>query len=54
MDPEAQAALHKQMQAGDLRLPFVVCTNGRGEGVYADGNYRIRMAQTLLEILRCQ
>ena len=53
-DSDAQAALHRQMQAGDLRLPFVVCTNGRGEGVYADGNYRIRMAQTLLEILRCQ
>ena len=51
-DPDAQAALHRQMQAGDLRLPFVVCTNGRGEGVYADGNYRIRMAQTLLEILK--
>ena len=49
-DPDALAALHLQMQVGDLRLPFVVCANRSGQGVYADANYRIRMAQTLLEI----
>jgi hypothetical protein len=49
-DPDALAALHLQMQVGDLRLPFVVCADGRGRGVYADANYRIRMAQTLLDI----
>lgn len=49
-DPEALAALHLQMQVGDLRLPFVVCADGRGRGVYADANYRIRMAQTLLDV----
>jgi hypothetical protein len=49
-DPDALAALHLQMQVGDLRLPFVVCGDGRGRGVYADANYRIRMAQTLLDV----
>ena len=49
-DPQALAALHRQMQAGDLRLPFVVCADRYGRGVYADANYRIRMAQTLLDI----
>lgn len=49
-DPDALAALHRQMQVGDLRLPFVVCANRRGYGVYADANYRIRMARTLLDI----
>ena len=49
-DPGALAALHLQMQVGDLRLPFVICADGQARGVYADANYRIRMAQTLLEI----
>jgi hypothetical protein len=49
-DPDALAALHLQMQAGDLRLPFVICADGSGRGVYADANYRIRMARTLLDI----
>ena len=49
-DPGTLAALHLQMQSGDLRLPFVVCIDSHGQGVYADANYRIRMAQTLLEI----
>ena len=49
-DSDALAALHQQMQIGDLRLPFVVCTDNHGFGVYADANYRIRMAQTLLDV----
>jgi hypothetical protein len=49
-DADALAALHRQMQVGDLRLPFVVCMDRIGQGVYADANYRIRMAQTLLDI----
>jgi hypothetical protein len=49
-DPEALAALHRQMQVGDLRLPFVICADRYGRGVYADANYKIRMAQTLLEV----
>ena len=49
-EPDALAALHRQMQVGDLRLPFVVCVDRHRQGVYADANYRIRMAQTLLEI----
>ena len=49
-DTGALAALHLQMQVGDLRLPFVVCADSRGRGVYADANYRIRMARTLLDI----
>ena len=49
-DPDALAALHLHMQAGDLRLPFVICVDNKGRGVFADANYRIRMAQTLLEI----
>lgn len=49
-DPEALAALYRQMQVGDLRLPFVVCIDRLGNGVFADANYRIRLAQTLLEI----
>ena len=49
-DPAGRAALHRGMQVGDLRLPFVICADGRGQGVYADANYRIRMARTLLEV----
>ena len=51
-DPEALAALHLQMRLGDLRLPFVVCVDSQDRGVYADANYRVRMAQTLLQVLR--
>ena len=49
-DSGALAALHRQMHMGDLRLPFAICMDRHGNGVYADANYRIRMAQTLLEI----
>ena len=49
-DPAALAVLHRQLQVGDLRLPFVVCADSRGRGVYADANYRIRLARTLLEV----
>lgn len=49
-DANALAALHRQMQLGDLRLPFAVCIDRHGNGVYADANYRIRMARTLLDI----
>ena len=51
-DTQTLAALHRQMQVGDLRLPFVVCADRHGNGIYADANYRIRLAQTLLEILK--
>jgi hypothetical protein len=46
-DHAALSALHLQMGVGDLRLPFVVCADARGRGVYASANYRIRLAQTL-------
>ena len=49
-DPEAVAALHRIMQVGDLRLPFVISVNQLDRGVYATANYNIRMAQTLLMI----
>lgn len=49
-DPDALAALHRQMQVGDLRLPFVICADAQAQGIYAEANYRIRMAQTLLDI----
>lgn len=49
-DPQAEAALHRIMQVGDLRLPFVVSVDHRDLGVYATANYNIRMAQTLLLI----
>ena len=49
-DPDALGALHRQMHVGDLRLPFTVCTDSCGRGVYADANYRIGLARTLLEI----
>ena len=51
-DPNGLAALHLQMRSGDLRLPFVLCADKHGRGVYADANYRIRMARTLLDIQR--
>ena len=51
-DPDALAALYRQMQIGDLRLPFTVCIDSLGRGAYADANYRIRQAQTLLDVLR--
>ena len=49
-DIPALTHLHRQMQVGDLRLPFVVCMDQQGRGVYANANYQIRMAQTLLKI----
>lgn len=49
-DPEAEAALHRIMQVGDLRLPFVISVDENDCGVYATANYHIRMAQTLLSI----
>ena len=49
-DPEAVAALHRIMQVGDLRLPFVISVDHLDRGVYATANYNIRMAQTLLMI----
>ena len=49
-DPDALTVLHKKMQVGDLRLPFVLCADRQFRGVYAEANYRIRLAQTLLEI----
>ena len=49
-DPEGLAALYQQMQVGDLRLPFAVCADKKGRGVYAAANYEIRLAQRLLEI----
>ena len=49
-DPAVLAALHLQMRVGDLRLPFVVCLDGAGRGVYADANYRIGLAKTLLDV----
>lgn len=51
-DPEAEAALHRVMQVGDLRLPFVIAVDGLDRGVYGAANYNIRMAQTLLDILK--
>lgn len=47
-DPEGEAILHRLMQVGDLRLPFVISVDAQGRGVYASANYNIRMAQTLL------
>ena len=49
-DPGAEAALHRLMQVGDLRLPFVLSVDKAGRGVYAGANYNIHMAQTLLLI----
>ena len=49
-DSPALTALRSQMQIGDLRLPFVLCTDRLGCGAYAAANYQIRMAQTLLKI----
>ena len=51
-DAPALAALHRQMRMGDLRLPFALCIDRHGNGSYADTNDRIRMAQTLLDIMR--
>ena len=49
-DPDALAALHRQMQVGDLRLPFLICADAQGRGIYAEANYRIRLARTLLDV----
>ena len=49
-DPAALAALHRQMQVGDLRLPFVVCLDSLGRGIYASANYQIRLARRLAQI----
>ena len=50
-DPAGEKCLHKAMQEGDLRLPFVLVADKKGRGTYAAANYNIRMAQTLLQIL---
>lgn len=50
-DPAGEKCLHKAMQEGDLRLPFVLVADKKGCGTYAAANYNIRMAQTLLQIL---
>ena len=49
-DPAGLAQLYLQMQVGDLRKPFMICVDREGSGVYADANYRIHQARTLLEI----
>ena len=49
-DPKALAALYPQLGVGDLRLPFVVCIDAQGNGVYADANYRIGLAKTLVDV----
>ena len=49
-DPQALAALYPQLGVGDLRLPFVVCIDAQGNGVYADANYRIGLAKTLVDV----
>ncbi len=49
-DAEGEAALHRLLRQGDLRLPFVICVDSAGRGVYASANYNIRMAQTLLRV----
>ena len=49
-DPAALKALHLQMGVGDLRLPFVVCTDAKARGVYASANYSIRLAQNLVQV----
>ncbi len=49
-DPAGEAALHRLLHQGDLRLPFAVCVDARGRGTYAAANYHIRMAQTLLRV----
>lgn len=49
-DLVAENALHRIMQVGDLRRPFVVFADENDCGVYAAANYQIRMAQTLLLI----
>ena len=49
-DPEGEAAMHRLMQVGDLRLPFVVSVDDQGRGVYASANYNIRTAQKHLRI----
>ena len=51
-DLKAEAALHRTMQVGDLRLPFVLAVDALDRGTYAAANYNIRMAQTLLDILK--
>jgi hypothetical protein len=51
-DPEGDKYLHYRMQVGDLRLPFVLTVDQNGHGTYAAANYNIRMAQTLLQILK--
>lgn len=53
-DPEGEAALHRLLQVGDLRLPFAVSVDALGQGIYACANYNIRMAQTLLRIHRIE
>lgn len=49
-DPEGEAALHRLLQVGDLRLPFAISVDAQGRGVYASANYNIRTAQTHLRI----
>ena len=49
-DPQGEAALHRLMEVGDLRLPFVISVDEGGRGVHASANYNIRTAQIHLQI----
>lgn len=42
--------LHRTLEVGDQRLPFVMLHSKEKKAVYGSANYNIRMAQTLLSI----
>lgn len=49
-DETALDVLHRTLEVGDQRLPFVLLQSKEKRAVYACANYNIRMAQTLLKI----
>lgn len=50
-EKENLASLHMNMDAGDMRLPFVVIKDSKGFGRYSSSNYNVGEAQTILNIL---
>ncbi len=50
-DDETLQSLHRLMDVGDERKPFVLVMNQRREGLYAFSNYNVGLAAVLLDIV---
>lgn len=49
-----ESALHRLMNAGDERRPFILAVNSKGEGLYAFSNYNVGTVKLVMEILKAE